>query len=441
MALNPLDGGLGGVNDTVSIEIDGETIQIVESYEIKLSMMVQPSALAMRIGWSDVAQQMLELCRPGLPYRLFVGDIQIQTGLIDSRAVPGGDSTVVEIKGRDHMRKLINCHVEEDLTFKEKTYFDITRHVMNIVGLDRHKLVAGNGANRIAVTKAKVAAVPAEEQVRVIETGLPSVGGSKMEFKWLRARVGQRWFDWLQEQYRLAGLFLWCAGNGDFVLSTPGFLSEPSYVFRRQRGSDSNDVNILRHSFRDDTTNRHAQYIVYGRFGHGKGGRNKIKGEYVDGEMASYGFTDVITYHEDHISTTAQAEYLAARYAAEERRAGWELSYTLAGHRIPAINGGIGLLGPDTIGKVMDDELGIKGNHYAESVTLSMSPQKEMTVSLIRPADLLYIAEHNQATQAKAKAALQQAKTATRPPSPRRARKGGGATGAWFNNPGATGEW
>jgi len=421
-----------GIDDTVQLIIDGKATAICESYEIKVAVMTQPAAFSLRLGWSDVAKTLLDICRPGLGFQLKINDVLIQSGIIDSRGVPGGNSTVVEIKGRDYMRKLMNCHTEEDISFTEKTYYDITRRVMNLVGLDHHELVAGNGANRIAVTKAAVAAVPAEEQVRVIETGLPSTGGSKMEYKWLKAKVGQRWYDWLQEQYRLAGLFLWCAGDGKFILSTPGFLTEPSYVAVRQRGVDRNAVNVLRHSFKDDTTNRHAQYIVYGRFGRGKGGRNRIRGEYVDPEMVNYGFSDVITYHDDHISTTAQAEYLARRYASEERRSGWELSYTFEGHHTPALIGtGSAVWGPDTVAKVQDDELGITGPHYLESTTFSMNPQKETTVELIRPADLLYIAESNPDVQKKAKSALATVKAnpgkiviATPPGT-------AGATGSW----------
>jgi prophage tail gpP-like protein len=409
---DPSDLSVGGFNDAASITIDGQRILLVESYEVKCSVMTQPAAFSLRLGHAGIARELLEIARPGKGFQFHIGEVLIQSGIIDGRAVPGGNSTVVEIKGRDYMRKLMNCHVEEDTAFTGvKTYYDLTRKVMNLVGLDQHELVAGNGANRRAVTQTEVKAVPAEEQVRVVETGLATSGGSKVEYKWLKAKVGQRWYDWLQEQYRLAGLFLWCAGDGKFVLSTPGFLAEPSYICLRQRGVPRNTVNVLRHSFRDDTTNRHAQYIVYGRFGRGKGGRNRIKGEYVDPEMVNYGFSDVITYHDDHVATTAQADYLARRYASEERRSGWELSYTFAGHRTPQLSSdAIAIWGPDTVALAADDELGIAGNHYIESVTFGMNPQKETTIELIRPDDLLYIAEANQEVQRQAKAALAQNK-------------------------------
>lgn len=439
MPLRDPDDLTVGDADQVRLILDGRELTIVESYEIKMSVMTQPAGFSLRIGSGDVARDLLKLCRPGMLFQLYVGEVLMQSGIVDGRGVPSNDSTVVEVKGRDFMRKLMNCHVEEDITLREKTYYDITRKVMNLVGLENHKLVAGNGANRRAVTSTAVKAVPAEEQTRVIETGLSSVGGSKVEFKWLKAKVGQRWYDWLQEQYRLAGMFLWCAGNGDFILSTPGYVNEPSYVLVRERGARRNTINILRHSWSDDTTNRHAHYIVYGRFGAGKGGRNKIKGEYVDAEMVNYGFSDVITYHDDHVSTTEQAEQLARRYASEERRAGWQLSYTMMGHRTPAITGdGVAIWGPDTVAKVRDDELGIVGPHYLESVTLSCKPQKETTIELIRPEDLLYVGDANKDAQKKAKSALGTVKG--KQEKPVQAKTSGGATGEW-NEGGVTGSW
>jgi prophage tail gpP-like protein len=406
-------------DDVVSLTLDGKEVKICESYEVKVSVMTQPAAFTLRLGWSDTARELLLLSTPGKLFELRVGNVLIQSGIIDSHGVPfSGGATTVEIKGRDFMRKLMNCHVEEDITFKEKTYYDVTRRVMNRVGLDKHELVAGNGANRRAVTSTKVAAVPSEDQVRYIETKLPTADGSKVEFRSLKAKVGQRWFDWLQEHYKLAGLFLWCAGDGKFILASPQPTVEESYPIVRQRGVERNLVNVLRHSYRDDCTHRHAQYIVYGRFGRGKGGRNKINGEYVDAEMVNRGFTDVITYHDDDVSTTEQAEHLARRYCSEERRAGWNLNYTFEGHRVPAIDGGVAVWGPDTTAGVTDDELGIYGPHYLEAVTFSMNPQKETTVELIRPEDLLYLAEMNPEAKKKAKSGLSSAKTEASQPPP-----------------------
>jgi prophage tail gpP-like protein len=407
-------------DDVVSIKLTANgpdalayEVAICESYEVKISVMTQPSAFTLRLGWSDTARELLQLAIPGSLFELSVSGVLIQSGIIDSRGVPSSDSTVVEIKGRDFMRKLMNCHVEEDIEFKEKTYYDLTRHVMNIVGLEKHELVAGNGANRRAVTGTNLEAVKTEDQVRVIETGLPSPGGSKLEFKSLKARVGERWYDWLQDKYKLAGMFLWCAGDGKFILATPQPSVLPLYPLVRQRGVARNTVNIISHTFRDDCTNRHAQYIVYGRFGHGKAGRNKITGEYVDSEMVLRGFTDVITYHDPDVATTEQAEHLAKRYASEERRAGWNLDYTVAGHRVPSLFGDVAIWGPDTTAQVQDDELGIEGDHYIESVTFAMNPQKTTKIELIRPEDLLYLAEMNPEAKKKASGALSATKDAS----------------------------
>jgi len=395
------DLSLGGVDDAVSVEVDGRVINIVESYEVKVSVMVQPAAFSLRLGWGDTAKALLDMCPLGAPFKLFVGDVLVQSGLIDSRSVPASDATVIELRGRDHMRALFNSHVKEETSFTERTYYDLTRKVMDICHLEDHELIAGNGANRQAVTAVPVPNVKTEDMTRTITTGL-GPGGSHMEFKALKAKVGQRWYDWLCDKYKLVGLFLWCAGDGKFVLATPQPNVKPSTVLVRQRGVDRNTVNILSHAWRDDATNRHARYIVYGRSGGGKGGRSKISGEFYDDEMSDAGMRDVITFHEDEIDTVKDAEYLARKYAAEARRAGWELSYTVAGHRTPStIDNGIAVWGPDTAAEVTDDELGINGPHYLESITYARSGSTTTKLELIRPSDLLYLAEKNPAEKAK----------------------------------------
>jgi prophage tail gpP-like protein len=398
------DGDLtiGGFNDEVALTINGNKLAITEGYEIKISVMTQPAAFSLRLGHAGIAKELLELCPKGARFQLSIGGIVQQSGIIDSRSVPSSDSTVVEIKGRDYMRKLFNGHVEEDIELTERTYYDLTRKVMDLVGLSEHKLVAGNGANRQAVTAVKVPVVKTEDQVRTLSTGMGFSGGSRMEFKALKAKVGQRWYDWLQDKYKLVGLFLWCAGDGSFVLATPQPNVTPSVVLVRQRGVARNTVNIETHSWQDDATNRHAKYIVYGSEGGGKGGRNKIRGEYIDPEMVEAGLLDVITYYDDDVKNDKEAEYLARKYASEERRSGWELSYTVGGHRTPSlINDGIAVWGPDTAAKVIDEELGIEGPRYIESVTYSCNDKSLTRLELIRPEDLLYLADEDQSAKTK----------------------------------------
>jgi prophage tail gpP-like protein len=385
---------LAGTDQVVELLINGEALTITEGYEVKISVLTQPAAFTLRLGWGDTAKALLDKCKVGSMFQLKIGGVLQQSGIIDSRGVPSSDATVVEVKGRDYMRRLFNSHVEEEISLKERTYYDLTRKVMDLCGLQDHKLIAGNGANRQAVTGTAVPIEPTEEQlVRSRETGLPTPGGTRMEFVALKAKIGQRWYDWLQEKYKLVGLFLWCAGDGTFILATPQPNVAPSTTLVRQRGATRNAVNIQSHSFRDDATNRHAKYIVYGRIGHGKGGRNKIRGEFIDDEMVAAGLLDVITYHDDDISNQTEAEYLARKYASEEHRAGWELRYTVGGHRtLSTIDGNVAVWGPDTASQVDDQELGIVGPHYIESVTFRGFP-RTASVELIRPEDLLYLAE------------------------------------------------
>ena len=88
-----------------------------------------------------------------------------------------------------------------------------------------------------------------------------------------------------------------------------------------------------------------------------------------------------------------QAEYLARRKAAEDRRNGWELTYTLRGHTWPLIGeeGKSGILAIDTVFEVFDEEYEISGLFWCAQVTHRDEGQGKRTeITLMRPADLLY---------------------------------------------------
>jgi prophage tail gpP-like protein len=97
--------------------------------------------------------------------------------------------------------------------------------------------------------------------------------------------------------------------------------------------------------------------------------------------------------HDTHAKTEQQAAAMARRKIAEANRNGWQLNYTLAGHTAPSLIGGgdsRAVWTPDTMVEVDDDELGIRGLFYIESVTHTRGPHTESTVHLMRPEDLIF---------------------------------------------------
>lgn len=410
MPINDLE--LGGFEDTVLLRLgsgtsDAVNVKIAEHYEIKVSVLQQPAAFTLRLGSGETAAEILKRYPPGTPFALFIGAAghrsQIQSGVVYSRGAPSGKYTQVELKGRDHLARLYDDEVQAEYTFPDKTYFDLTRKVLNVVGLKettedgapKFALYSNNDNNRQLISRVATAKpINTGNLVEQQETGA-TAGAGKVVYQTIKTRVGTRWYDFLQQQYKLAGLFLWASGEGNFVLAQPRADQPPSYKILRQRGQIRDFGNIVECRFQDDVTNRHSAVIVHGRGGVGAGGRSKIFGSWTDPEMTGYGFDNVRTIHDDDVKSDREAEYLARKTIAEERRAGWQLEYTLSGHIIPSILGknSTAVWCPDMVCRVDDEELDIHGNFYIEHVTFARGPETTTTVTLMRPEDLVF-ADH-----------------------------------------------
>jgi prophage tail gpP-like protein len=402
--------------DRIELTIGGVDVPLYQSYEIKVGVLTQPAAFSVKLGWGGAARDLLNSLHPGLEFVLKIDQTPIQSGLVESINVPGGGPTQLEINGRDHLCKMLKSHIESDKSFMRPTYYELVRAVMDECGMKEHKLHAGNGANLKSISKIDhvepslhnldlapfsrgLLAASSQEDLLVLsrETNVPvqGGGGGKVVYQALRAKLAGTWYDWLMNQLKLAGLFLWCGGDGTMIIAELSQKSAPIFQLIRQRGNDRNAVNVLSHSYRNATEDRHSKYIIHGRYGAGPGGRARFKGEWVDQEMVAWGFTSVYVEKDDDVKNKKEADYLARRRGAEARRGGRELTYTVRGHRIPenlAMFPGA-LWWPDTTADVKDDELGIYGTRYIESITFKRSEQTTTTLTLIDPEDLAFIAE------------------------------------------------
>lgn len=401
MAVTVEDLALGGFNDTMSLRLANDEIKICEDYEVKVSILQQPAAFTLRLGWSGTAAEILRKYPPRTPFELWCGNVCLQSGFIYSRGQPGAQYTQIELKGRDYLSVLFDDDVQAEYTFTDKTYYALTRKVLNIAGLKedlgdgqggrtRFVLYDNNDNNRQVLTSVKAKPKNGKQLIQQIETGATS-GQGQLVYQTPKADIGVSWFQFLQEQYKLKGLFLWATGTGNFVLAYPRADMEPSYKIFRARGQLIETGNIKDVRFQDDTTQRHSACIVYGRGGHGKDGRGQIQGFWVDTEMTGYGFNNVRVVNDHDCHTNEEAEFAARRFIAEERRAGWQLEYTVAGHRKPNAQGtGIATWSPDTTVQVDDQELNIHGKFFIESVTYRRKPETTTTFTLMRPEDLQF---------------------------------------------------
>lgn len=398
----PTDLELGGYQDQVRLRLGSEDLKIVESYEVKVAVLQQPGAFSLRLGWSKTAAELLKRYPPGTPFELYIGPTLVMSGLTYGRAQPSSNYTQIELKGRDYLAVLFDDEIQREYEFTDETYFKLTRKILNVVGLKeavgdgqggptRFVLYDNNDNNRAVVSRVKAKPRSKGEVIELIPTGA-TTGAGKVFYKSLKSRTGTRWFDFLQEQYKFVGLFLMATGSGNFALFRPRADMDAVCSITRQRNMLRKPGDAISCRFQDDTTMRHSSYIVYGRGGAGKEGREQIIGTYVDEEMVAYGFRNVRTVTDDDCKSNKEADYIARRTCAEERRAGWQLTYTVSGHTYPSkfAKGSYGVWVPDTVCRVDDDELDIHANFYVEAVTFKRSPETTTEITLMRPQDLIF---------------------------------------------------
>jgi hypothetical protein len=437
---------------TITLTEQNETRRCKE-YSVKCSVFQQPSAFQLTTGDSaSLAADLVAKHGPGDPFALRIQrmntgsdfDVALQTGRLDAADIPESDETVVELRGRDNLAALWDDFFVQEDSFTEATFFDLTAKQLKAVGFDPDLwLLTGDEARRKAVTNATAGMVrsgsapvrmgtttvqefdlmwawkPAtgggaslgvvgelsapradnpstdakEVQVEGVTGGQPTV-----EIKTLKALVGRRRYEWLKEQYKRAGLFLWTMPSGHFMLSTPNTSQEPVHRLTRIVDGSPRENNILSGGLRNDTTQRFAHTLVFGRAGGGKDGRRRIVGRYTDAEMIDkYRLIKRIAYDEADIKTQKAADYLAKRYAADARRNSRSLVYTVSGHSAIALDKP-GQRRPwfvDSMVHVIDQKTGIDGDFYLGDIEFkrSMSEGTITRLTLYWPEDLVFAEE------------------------------------------------
>jgi prophage tail gpP-like protein len=402
---------MAGVNDeTFRLLLDGFEVPIVSNYSVSNGIMEVPAVFEMTVGHSGLTAELWDLFPPYTPFELFVGDVRVQRGELDSFTPVGGEGTEVVLRGRDLTKWLVDKQLRSERTFSEKTFLQLTELALDDVGLTDRSIQFDNTANRKAITGVQ----SVKELAPVTTEGAETEAGTtdanrKVIYRTIKGEIGTTWFDFLRTQYQRAGLFLWADVIGGFVLSRPNGQQAPLYrILRRKNGENApGDVTVVgQPSFSWDSTKRYTECLVTGRSGGGKDGRGTIVGRAFDPEMiellnpeeadrADGGKrTKELIINDKTVRTVQQAEFLARRKIAESRRTGWKLSYTVAGHTAPAITGGgMAVWQPDTVVHVVDDQLGIDGPMYIESCDYRRLPHTLTQLNLMRIEDLVFATE------------------------------------------------
>jgi prophage tail gpP-like protein len=400
---------IGNTSDQITLTLNGSQVLIAEAYEIRLSFFEQPSTFSITLGSGDQAKFFLQNFGPNIPFTLAVGNLPLFVGLTTAIEVNGDvNGTTTTIHGRDGMSALLETRLVADKCFSAATYTGLVQAVLDDLKLKQFVLITDT--NGVSDNRKKCAGVPVQvlevppELADLLTTPLP-------QKPQVQGKAGEVAYHYLKRELERAAMFLRCGADGSYILSAPFPKQAPLYNLVRQRGASPNLVNVISHRFRFDTVGRSAHYVVLGRGGGAPttasspvldgdladlnlavGARGPIKGSFDDPEMVELGYTNFWVKKDKHVTSSKQADFLAHRKAAQDQRHGFELTYKVSGHTVPAIAGGRAAWTVDTIVNVQDDELGLSGPFWIENVSMrrDMGGGTTTEIKLLKPDYLVF---------------------------------------------------
>lgn len=389
----------------VELTFGGERVLLAERYQVRLSALTQPAQFSLVLGTGGKLRELMRDASPNTPFELTIDKRRVMTGFLDGWET-SGPSGILQVEGRDALAPLHDAYLRQEETFKDDTYANLVRKVMDAVGLKSTPLAFSNRANRKAILGADPEAVVAYETgpdgklgkkvetqgqtpraVESLQIAQGQGGGTK---KHPQSQLGERAYEFLKRHLDRAGLFLWAAADGSYVLSEPNTAQNAVLEIFRSQGAQPEFSLVVDSKLSNKTQGRFSEISVYTRGETKKAGRSKTVATLPDSEMLEWGFQRPFVMRDASADTAKKAEFMARRKMAESRRAGWRLSYTLSGHTTGSRLDKHLTWAPDVMVRVSDARYGIHGNFWVESVTFAGAPHATTLVELMRPEDLVF---------------------------------------------------
>lgn len=386
--------GVRGKDPSVELVLNGNRVLFAERYSVRMSILTQPAAFSLTLGTGGDLTELLDRVAPNQRFQLRIDGRQVMTGYLDGYST-SGPSGILQVEGRDALAPLHDAYLLQEQTFKDATYAQLVRKVMDVVGLKDTKLVYSNRANRAAIMgfdpeTAQVSGQAAGKRPRAVEDLTLESGQGGGIKKHIQSQLGERAYEFLKRHLDRAGLFLWAAADGSYVLSEPNTAQGGLMMILRSQGSTPEFSTVVDHTFQNKTTDRFSSVVVYTRGETKKAGRAQAQAAIVDSEMTAWGYTRPLALRDPNADTVKKAEFMARRKLAESRRKGWRLTYKLSEHRTGSKVGKQLIWAPDSMVDVQDERLGVRGFYWIETVIFSSDPQRSVTVELMRPEDLVF---------------------------------------------------
>lgn len=397
----------GGFDDRVRIQLGTEGVREIQDYSVSVGVLQQPARFDLKLGLksSERAADVIERYPPRTPFRLFIGDVQQQTGWTDGQPHVSGSATgatSIGIKGRDTLAPLHDGFVLDEITFRDETYRSLVeKTIANLFkGSDFvPKVLGSNTANRkiragVPIVELAPPRTATEILLNIGPSGFQNAGTAQIV---QQAKLGERQLSLIRRFLDRAGLMLWAGADGNYILSSPNGAQKPVAHIERKRGAvaglggTGGAANIVSFSYGSDTVSRYSNVVIHGRGGGRKAGRSKSKGAEVDEEMLAWGYNKPLVVRDANTKNEEQARFLAARKLAEGRRHSWTLEYTVSGHTAPSLTGGgRAVWTPDTVVRIDDDEINLHGDFYLESCEYMRSDRTTTRLHFMRPDDLIF---------------------------------------------------
>jgi prophage tail gpP-like protein len=333
-----------------------------------------------------VIGELLRRFPPGTPYSLSIGNVLQQTGIVDDPEA-SGDANVGEsitLSGRDAIAKLVDGRIVDDASYTNETYSSLLRTVADEVYGPGYPISFTNEQNRMIQVGGEVIQSDLPPDPETTQTGATKE-------RPIRAKAGESHYKFLRDQYDRGGLFLFAGADGRLILTAPNASQAPVARIVRGKGESLRTGQVKAFKYKNATSCRFTDVVIYSRSGGRKAGRTTTRGAYEDAEMIGYGFARPLVLRDHNSASAGQADALARRKIAESRRAGRVLSYTVAGHTTIGFNGRDRVVwAMDTVVDVDDQDLGVQGSFWVESVEMSRGPETNTTINLMRPEDLVF---------------------------------------------------
>lgn len=424
--------------DKVELVLAGETILTSKDYDVSIAFLQVPNAFSLTIGSGATAVDLMKRYPERTPFVLRINGVVQFMGLTDGFRRPRGDATEIQIVGRDSLAQLHDDDIEHDRSFQNATFEELARAAFKSAGYSEIDLRYDAAAHRKAVTGTPIVEkstitkkvlidlnqvsvidrsgiadntdlnyypfdIQSQDEITTeVQETITKVTGFKAE-KPIEWKAGQSHYQALNKELARAGIFLRAGVDPEgrdpnvFLLSEPNAAQAPLFGLARIEGDSpaSNVVNVLPIGMERIATGRHARYIVRGRTGSGKDGRQQLEAVFEDAEMTALGYTKRKVVIDENAKTRLQAEFIARRLCAEARRMNRAFTYTIPRrHTLPlfANASSRAIPTPDICVALRDDDNGMQGLYWVERVRFrgSAGGGTFTDLTLMAPEDLVF---------------------------------------------------